>query len=221
MKILVIAAHPDDEVLGCGGIILKHIKNKDDVVICILTDGSLNRYSQDKARVVKEQALQCAKFLGLERVIFKDLPNQALDTIPILKVIQTIEEVIREVKPEIIYTHDKIDLNHDHRIVYEASLVATRPLPENRIRKMLTYFVPASSEHNNVDSESTFIPNLFVDIKEEIDQKVEAFSFYKTEAREYPHPRSSQAIKVYAKYWGISVGLEYVEPFRLIREIEK
>ena len=220
MNILVIAAHPDDEVLGCGGAIIKHAKEGDKVCICILTDGTKTRYPKSMAKQLKKEALKCAKMLGISKVIFKSLPNQLLDTVAITDVIKTIEKVIDETKPDIVYTHAKNDLNRDHRLVYEATLVATRPIPGNKIKKVLSYFVPSSSEHNDTEQENQFIPNVFLNIKNEIDIKIKAVSCYRTEIRPYPHPRSPEAMRVYAKYWGIRVGIEYAEPFRLIREIE-
>lgn len=219
MNILIIASHPDDEVLGCGGAIIKHVKNGDKVYVLILTDGAIGRYKKSMVATLKEHALKCSEALGVSRVIFKNLPNQSLDTLPITKVIQDIEEVLRMVKADIIYTHDKGDLNRDHRIAYEAALVAARPIPGGRIKRLLTYFVPSSSEYNDVDAENIFLPNIFVDIGPEMEKKLKAYSCYKTEIKPYPHPRSIEAMKVYAQAWGVRVGMEYAEPFRLIRAI--
>jgi N-acetylglucosamine malate deacetylase 1 len=219
MKHLIIAAHPDDEVLGCGGTIVNRVGQGDEVVVVILTDGAVTRYTKGMAGVLRNSALDSAKVLGVSRVIFKELPNQLLDSIPITTVIKTIESVIREVKPDAIYTHDKGDINRDHAVIYEATLVATRPLPGGAVKKLFTYFVPSSSEYNDVDEKCVFIPNVFVDIKAGIDKKIKAFSFYKSERRVYPHPRSPEALRIYAKKWGIQAGIEYGEPFRLIREI--
>lgn len=220
MNILVIAAHPDDEVLGCGAAIIKHAKKGDKVYVCILTDGAKTRYPKKMANQLKKEALNCSKTLGASRVIFKSLPNQLLDTVAITKVIKTIEQIIEETKPEIVYTHAKNDLNRDHKVVYEATLVATRPIPGNNVKKVLSYFVPSSSEYNDSETENQFIPNVFLNIKNEIEDKIKAASYYGTEMRLYPHPRSKEAMRVYGKYWGIRAGIEYAEPFRLIREIE-
>ena len=219
MKHLIIAAHPDDEVLGCGGTIVNRVREGDEVVVAILTDGAATRYKKSMAKVLRKNALACAEILGISRIVFKDLPNQLLDSIPITKVIREIESVIGEVRPDAVYTHDKGDLNRDHAVIYEATLVATRPLPGNKVKKLFTYFIPSSSEYNDIDEKGVFIPNVFVDIKAGIDKKIKAFSCYKSERRAYPHPRSPEALHVYAKRWGIQAGIEYGEPFRLIREI--
>lgn len=221
MKILIIAAHPDDEVLGCGGMIVNRVKQGDQVVVVILTDGAVTRYKKVMAKVLRRNAMECAKILGISKIIFKDLPNQLLDTVPITKVIKEIESVINEVRPDVVYTHDKGDLNRDHAVIYEATLVAARPLPGIAINKLFTYFVPSSSEYNDTDEKVVFIPNVFVDIRKSIDKKVKAFVCYKSEERAYPHPRSPKALKVYAGRWGIQAGIEYAEAFRLIREIDR
>ncbi|MDD3905552.1 MAG: PIG-L family deacetylase [Candidatus Omnitrophica bacterium] len=220
MKHLVLAAHPDDEVLGCGGTIAKRIKEGDEVTVAILTDGAVTRYKKGMAKVLKANTTECAKALGVSRIIFKNLPNQLLDAMPITKVIKEIEGIIKETAPDMVYTHDKGDLNRDHVVVYEATLVAARPLPGGKIKGLFTYFVPSSSEYNDVDEKSVFIPNVFVEINQTIDKKIKAFTYYKSEVRPYPHPRSPEALRVYAKRWGIQAGVEYAEAFRLIRGVE-
>lgn len=217
MKNLILAAHPDDEVLGCGGTIARRVKEGEEFIVAIITDGALTRYKKSMIRSLRNSAIECSRMLGVSKVIFKDMPNQMLDTIPITKVIQAIEAVISEVNPDTVYTHDKGDLNRDHAIIHEATLVAARPLPGAPVKTVLTYFTPSSSEYNDVDGGNIFIPNIFVDIKKSIDAKIRAFGCYKSEARPYPHPRSPEALKVYAKRWGIQSGIEYAEPFRLVR----
>lgn len=219
MKILVIAAHPDDEVLGCGGRIAKYARQGDKVAVCILTDGCLTRYKKSAKGLLRAQARACAKVLRVSDLFFEDLPNQMLDTLPVTKVIKTIERVIAMVRPDIVYTHDKGDLNRDHCVVHEATLVACRPLPGARVRELYSYFVPSSSEYNNFNQASLFTPNVFVDIEKEIETKVRAFACYKTEARAFPHPRSPEALRAYAAKWGSDAGFSYAEPFRLVRWI--
>lgn len=220
MKNLIIAAHPDDEVLGCGGMIVNRVKKGEEVIVAILTDGTATRYKKGMAKTLSVNTMRSAKILGVSKVIFRNLPNQLLETISITKVIQEIEKIIKEVKPEVVYTHDRGDLNRDHAVIYEATLVATRPLPGQTVKKLFTYFVPSSSEYNDIDEKSVFIPNVFVDIEESIDKKIRAFSSYKSEARPYPHPRSPEALRVYSRRWGLQAGIEYAEVFRLIREID-
>lgn len=219
MKCLIIAAHPDDEVLGCGGTIINHVKQGDKVTLVILTDGAGTRYKKKMVNVLRQGAMKCAKVMGVSKVIFKNLPNQLLDAVPIAKVIREIEDVIGRVRPDVVYTHDKGDLNRDHAVIYEATLVAARPLPGGAVKKLFTYFVPSSSEYNDVDEKAVFIPNVFVDIGKSIDKKIKAFACYKSELRAHPHPRALKALKIYAQRWGIQSGIEYAEAFRLIREV--
>jgi len=219
MKYLILAAHPDDEVLGCGGTMARRAKEGHEVVAAILTDGAVTRYKKGMAKVLRANAAGCAKTLGISRVVFRDLPNQGLDAVPITKVIKEVEGIIRDFKPDIIYTHDRGDLNRDHAVIHEATLVAARPLPAGGVKELFTYFVPSSSEYNDAGEREIFIPNVFVDITATIDKKVKAFAHYKSEARPYPHPRSPRALRIYAERWGIQAGLKYAEAFRLIRWI--
>jgi len=120
-----------------------------------------------------------------------------------------------------VFTHHFGDLNKDHRLVYEATITASRPLAGQKIKKIYTYYVPSSTEWNSIEKKDIFIPNFFLDIKQEMDLKIKAMKCYKSEYKRYPHPRSPKALKAYAHYWGLSIGIEYAEPFVLIREIRK
>jgi len=218
--VLVIAAHPDDEVLGCGGIIQRCSNNGDDCYVLILTDGSEGRYGEEGALALRENAALANKNLGTKKVFFEKLPNQALDTLPITTVIQTLESYINKLEPTVVYTHHNGDLNRDHKVCHEATLVATRPLPGQCVREVYGYNTPSSTEWMFINGEKPFIPNVFVDIAGYIEGKIEAMECYESERNLYPHPRSPEALKAHANYWGLSVGLEYAEPFILIRGIE-
>lgn len=218
MKHLIIAAHPDDEILGCGGIINKLKKKGLDSYVLILTGGAETRYAKDMELVLENNAYEANKLVGTKEVFFETLPNQQLDTIPLLKIIQAIEKYIAEIKPEIVFTHHGGDLNKDHRLVYEATITATRPIIGQMVKRIYSYYVPSSTEWNFIDGDKVFIPNVYIDIKEEVDTKIQAMSCYASECRPYPHPRSPEAIKAYAHYWGITVGMEYAEPMKLIRD---
>lgn len=221
MKALIIAAHPDDEVLGCAGIIAKMRNSGIDPYVLIMTNGAAGRYPGSMRRTLKECAKKANKMLGTKKVFFENLPNQRLDDIPFIKVIRTIEGRLEAIKPEAVFTHHAGDLNKDHRIINTATMTAVRPLPGGCVRRVYAYLVPSSSEWNMVEGENIFIPNTFVDIKEELELKIEAMKAYKSECREYPHPRSPEAIRVYSAYWGLIAGLEYAEPFKLIRDISQ
>ena len=219
-NVLVISAHPDDEVLGVGGTINKHVNEKDNVFVLFITDGASNVYPEEKVNKLKESAKKCAKELGIKKTFYADLPNQLLDELPLLKIAQTIEKVIEEVKPSIIYTHSRMDTNQDHRVVFEATLIAARPLPESSVKRILSYETLSSTEWRVLPNQM-FTPNYFVDISKYIDKKIKAFSCYTTEAKDFPHPRSAKGIRSLAEYRGISIGVEAAEAFVLIRELVK
>ena len=183
MKILVIVAHPDDEILGCGGTIVKH------------------RLSGNDAHIL---------FLGKGR---GDTLDQKFDTLPLLDFIQKIEASIKEIEPQIIYTHCSSDLNRDHRIVSEAVLVATRP--PSPVRELYTFDATTDWAFGSFTS---FQPNVFVEI--DIDEKIELLRQYKDELRPYPHPRSPGMIRTVAQRWGSVIGVEYAEAFQLVRWIK-
>ncbi len=216
MSNLIIAAHPDDEILGCGGTISKHNK-KQDFYVLILTSGAEGRYSKDMEKQLHENAISANKIIGTKEVFIEALPNQALDSIPLTTVIQVIEKYINKLKPETIFIHSPGDLNKDHRIVYEACVTAARPMPKQIVKKVYTYFVASSTEWSR--NEEHFMPNTFVDIKKTMEKKIAAMKCYTSECRPAPHPRSLEALPIYASFWGISSGLEYAEPFLLIQDI--
>ena len=218
MKKLIIAAHPDDEILGCGATINKYSSIYDFYVL-ILTDGSQTRYDKSMEDKLKDYALSANEIIGTKKVFFENLPNQKLDAIPLLTIIQVIESYIEKIKPDTIFTHHMGDLNKDHRIVYEATVTAARPLSESIIKKVYTYFVHSSTEWNNISGEHLFLPNTYIDVSCSIDKKISAMKEYPSECRPYPHPRSPESIKVHANYWGLTVGLEYAEPFILTRSV--
>ena len=212
--ILILAAHPDDEILGCGGVIQKHVKAGDSVIVIIVTDGSSSQYPHDKVKA--DERIQACKdanlFLGVSRVLFLNFPDMKLDSVSQIDINNKIAEVVNEVKPNVIYTHSKTDLNNDHRIVAQSSEIICRP-GSSSIRKMYSYEVLSSTEwsFNHV-----FQPNVFIDIESFIENKIEAFRFYKTEHRPYPHSRSFEGIQILAQYRGLQSGVKAAEAFKLI-----
>lgn len=221
-KILVIAAHPDDEVLGVGGTIALHSKIKgDDVYVLILTEGCSSQYKNNKSILLKKRAESemANKILGVKEVIFEDLPDMKLDSLPHVQLNEVIEKNIRKISPDIIFTHHP-DVNKDHVLVFESTMVAIRPVPGSCVKKVLTYPSSSSTEWSSPFSNRFFIPNVFFNISETLGLKLKAFQCYKTEIREYPHPRALDSIKIYAEREGIAVGLKAAESFVLIRSIE-
>ncbi len=218
--ILVIVAHPDDEALGCGGNIAKHVKNGDKVNVLFLTDGVSARIDQTKAnkKERKKAAEKASKTLGIKKTFFKDFPDNKLDELPILEIIKAIEEIVKKIKPKIVYTHHYGDLNIDHKITHSAVMTALRPLPDNSVKEIYTFEVLSSTEWSSQFKE-TFSPNMFVDINEFFDIKIKALQAYSYEMREFPHARSYENIKALSTYRGSSVGLNKAEAFMVIRLI--
>lgn len=214
MKVLIISSHPDDEVLGCGGTIRKFASQGISVYVLLLTCGA------ESKKNLKEDCLRAHKILGTREVFFEGFPNQLLDTLPLIKINEAIEKYLAKINPDIVFTHHYGDINRDHKIAFESSSVAVRPLFPAKVKKLYSYSVASSTEWNACP-ENAFIPSTFIDIEKSLDYKIRAMKCYKTEYRDYPHPRSTKSIKLYANYWGIIAGLKFAEPFLMLREIIK
>jgi N-acetylglucosamine malate deacetylase 1 len=220
-RVLVFAAHPDDEVLGMGGTLAVHSDRGDEVRVVVVTDGSSTQYPGDtELRARKEaEAVRAAAELGVADYVHLDLPDMRLDTLPHVEVNGVVEQHVREVGPEVVYTVQP-DVNRDHRVLFDSVAVATRPTPEQAVRRVLTY-APTSSTEWTPAAASWFLPNWFVDIGGALERKLAAFAHYETERRDYPHPRSERAIRAAAEFYGASCGCEYAEPFVLVRGLER
>ena len=218
--VLVIAAHPDDEVLGCGGAIARHTALGDQVHVLFMADGETSRTSlvkdlEEKRRHAAQGALDV---LGVGERIFLDWPDNRLDTIPMLDLVQSIEPVIMRLRPDIIYTHFEGDLNVDHRKTARAVFTACRPQPEFSVIKIICFEVLSSTEWNPAQS---FMPNYWVDVSEYLPIKEKALVFYDQEMRPYPHTRSYQNVRQLAGVRGATIGVEYAEAFMIVRMIER
>jgi LmbE family N-acetylglucosaminyl deacetylase len=215
---LIIAAHPDDEVLGCGGFIANRASSEKCYVL-ILTGGATGRYDDEMSAILRQNAKDANKVLGTAELFFEDLPNQKLETLPIIEVTQIIEKYIKKLSPTRVFTQHGGDINRDHQVVFEATMTATRPIVGQIVQEVYTYNTPSSTEWNFYEGEKVFIPTVYENIEQSIDKKLEAMSFYKSECRDYPHPRSIKALRLHANYWGLTVGYEYAEPFKLMRKM--
>jgi len=220
MRVLAVAAHPDDETLGAGGTLARHADVGDEVWVCILTDGVTARHGHTAEQ--QECALRAADILGVKRVVFLGLPDQLLDAMPLLDVIRPLQTCVDDLEPEVVYTHFKEDVNQDHRVAYAATMVATRPVG-GPVRRLLCWETASSTEWAGPFAGSVFAPNVFVDISETLALKVAAMRAYadtfQSEVKPYPHPRSLEAIEVYARRHGVVAGMKAAEPFMLIREL--
>ncbi len=217
--VLVVAAHMDDEALGCGGAIARHAANGDEVHACYMTDSSTSQYVGDDSKLSAkyEQAKEVADILGLSQLHHLDFPDMRLDSVPIPDLASGVAEVTRAIAPEIVYTHHPGDRNKDHSLTYEATLVAARPYPGQTIRRVLTYEVLSSTEWG--EQHLPFIPNCFVEIGDWIEAKIRAMGCYVDELRDPPHPRSLEGIRIHARDRGMSAGLEYAEAFCIVYDI--
>jgi LmbE family N-acetylglucosaminyl deacetylase len=220
-RVLVLAAHPDDEVLGMGATIAVHSGVRDDQVrvVCV-TDGSSAQYTVESGlRERKDaEALRAALELGVQDYVHLDLPDMRLDTIPHVELNRVVEEHVGDFQPDIVYTPHP-DVNRDHCALFDSVAVATRPFPGQSVRRLLTY-APTSSMEWTAVAVNWFVPNWFVDVTTTIERKLAAFACYETEHRDFPHPRSERAIRAHAEFFGASVGCAYAEPFVLIRAVE-
>jgi len=223
VRILTVAAHPDDETLGAGGTMARLAAMGHEVWVCILTDGVTARHAHTELQ--KECAIAAADVLGVTNVVFCELPDQRLDSLPLLEVITPIEKCIGELRPEIVFTHFKEDVNQDHRTVFQASMVATRPVEGSSVQRLLCYETASSTEWAPPFPGSVFSPNVFIDITSTLPRKLDAMRFYARtytgELRPYPHPRSYEAIEAYARRHGVVAGVEAAEPFMLVRQVHR
>ena len=224
-KTLVIAAHPDDEILGCGGTMAKMSQAGHEVHIVILGEGITSRH---EARDVNDSAIdqlhQCSQrageLVGATSVRNLSLPDNRFDSLPTLEVVKVIESLIDEYQPETVFTQHGGDLNIDHAVTFRATLTATRPMQGCPVKTVYAYEVASSTEWAFGQFSPRFTPHMFVDIEETLDAKIAAMESYESEARVFPHPRSPEALRAIATRWGSQVGLAAAEVFSVVRQIQ-
>ena len=221
--ILIVAAHPDDEVLGCGGTIARLKEEGHNVFTAILGEGITSRYNERTAAdpsllsALHGHSRHVSELLGVKDLFLFNLPDNRFDTIPLIDITKTVEGLIDKVKPEIVYTHHAGDLNMDHVITHRAVLTATRPMPGCPVKTLLAYEIPSATEWGFGQLVPIFRPNTFVDISSTIVKKIKAMEIYESELRLFPHPRSPEAIRAIAQVRGCAAGVFAAEAFELIR----
>mgnify|MGYP006409935097 FL=1 len=218
-QILVVVAHPDDEVLGCAGTIARHVSDGDKVYVVFMSDGVTSRtgVESNEVEVRKQAAKDASNILGMvQSPRFLGFPDNRMDTVALLDIVQTLEQVINEIEPEVVYTHHLGDLNIDHKITHQAVMTACRPQPGFCVREIYSFEVLSSTEWS---TNNPFIPNYFVDISDILELKISAIKAYNSELRLFPHARSIESIEALVKYRGASVGVHAAEAFRLERKI--
>ena len=218
MKVLVIAAHMDDEVLGLGGTIARHVKAGDPVAVCVVTQRAYgHRYAEKDVLAEKSSARAASKILGYRQLTFLDLPDERLDE-KILSVIVPLEKQILGFRPEVVYTTHRGDNNQDHRAVFHATMIACRSIARHKVRRLLCYEVPSSTEQAPPFPEYAFQPNFYVNITQTLPKKLRAMRAYPRELRRFPHPRSLQGLKALAQKRGTEIGFRAAEGFIQVRD---
>jgi len=211
MNILVIAPHPDDEVLGMGGTI-KKLSKKNKIILCVVSEGATAQYKDKKMiKVRRDSCKKTAKILGISQIQFLDYPDMRLN-LSHLDINKKLEEIIEKYKPEIVYTAPKNDLNLDHQVVFNSTLVACRP--KSGVKQILCYEILGGTK-------VPFVPNVFENIEKEFSYKIKGFKMYKSEIEEFPNTRSIIAIENLAILRGIESGFKKAEAFELIKKIKK
>lgn len=225
-RILVVAAHPDDEVLGMGGTIAKFAANGADIKLLIVTDGSSSQYrdNPDLPAIIeakKNETARCAAILGIREILYGGLPDMRLDVTPHVQINQVIESAVDAFLPDTVFTHFYGDVNADHRRICESTLVACRPTATQSVKRLYLYSVPSSTEWSAPAPAPVFSPNAFFDVSGPFaDAKYRALACYETELRPFPHPRSVEALRANDVAAGIRVGRPASESFMLVRSID-
>jgi N-acetylglucosamine malate deacetylase 1 len=218
--VLVVAAHADDETLGCGGTIARHVEEGDVVHLVLMADGVHSRTESSKADYVRriEASKRAQSILGISFLQSLELPDNKMDSVPLLEIVQRLEPILEEIQPSVVYTHHHGDLNIDHRLTQAAVMTACRPVPGSSVREIYGFEVLSSTEWATQQS-SSFLPDYYVDITQQLLTKLDALEAYAEEMRNPPHSRSMAHVEVLAHHRGYSVGVDAAEAFEVYRII--
>lgn len=220
MKVLVIAPHADDEILGVGGTIIKNIKQGNSVYVCIVTRGVEPLFSNEYMNQLRQETNNCHKLLGIKKTFFLEYPSVMLEEQHRFEINNKILEVIKEVNPDEVYIPHVGDMQKDHQIVAEACMVAVRPKYSFTPKRILAYETLSETGWNTPNAQNDFIPNCFIDISDSLLAKLEAMKCYSSQLSMFPDARSLEAVEALAKYRGALMNLKAAEAFMLIREIK-
>lgn len=218
MKVLVCVAHPDDEIIGVGGSIIKHLDKGHTVKITSLTTGEGSRSFNNCSERI-DMFKNVMSFLGVNLYNYHDLPDNEMDKLTYLQIIKLVENDFLDFSPNIVYTHSSTDLNIDHQITNRIIQTIFRPLPNSSVEEIREFETPSATGWYNQGNVSQFHPNLYIDISSQMDRKIKALKLYNAELRKYPHVRSLQSIQNHAQYRGNSIGLNFAEAFNVTRRI--
>lgn len=219
MNVLVIAPHPDDEVLGCGGIIAKNIAQGNDVYVCVITRTQEPIFPADFDEKNKADCMNAHKVLGVKKTYFLDFPAAMLESVPRHELNSKIAKTIKEIGPEEVYIPHRGDMHIDHKMVVDACMVGLRPRFDYTVKRIYAYETLSETEWDIPNTTNAFIPNVYVDITEYMDIKIKAMQEYKNQLSDFPNPRSIEAIKALAMLRGSTISRNYAEAFMLIRQI--
>lgn len=215
----MVSAHPDDESLGCGGTLLKHIAGGDQVHWIIATQAWAPKWTDEYKQSVLAESERVAERIAPRRTRRLNLPAARLDDIALIEIIDPLAAAISDIRPTIVYSVGPHDVMSDHRIVFRSLEIALKPVYASSLRRWLTYELPGSTDWSVLPEAGPFRPTVFTDISDVIEQKLALVALYRTEMRNPPHPRSADGVRALARTRGLSVGLEYAEAFELCREI--
>ncbi len=219
MNVLVIAPHPDDEILGCGGTIAKYVYEGHDVYVAIVTKGIEQLISKEDVEQVRNECRRAGQYLGVTKTLFMDFPAVKMEEIPRYELNDAFIELLQSIKPQVVYIPHRGDMQLDHKLTVDAAMVALRPKYKHVVSGIYAYETLSETGWDVPNTMNEFIPNMYNDITHYLDKKKEAFSMYKSQIADYPNARSLKAVESLACYRGVTVGVEAAEAFEVIREI--
>ena len=221
MKVLVISAHPDDETLGCGGVLLKHKVAGDSVYWLVVTQAHEPQWSAETINLKAAEVTDAAQAYGMDHCFKLDFPSGQLDTLPVADLMQSIHQVIAEVSPETIYLVNGGDVHTDHHAVFTATMSVLKPfhMATLGVRKVICYETLSSTEAGPYQTNGAFTPNIFSDITPYMDRKIDILGIYRTEVQPDPMPRGPSALRALARFRGATISVDYAEAFMLVREL--